>query len=89
MTPFPLIISQPEHLDVNPNGGAAATWLAGNRQVRIQAERTARPRVPSAERLAARQARARARQEALGRELGDFMSAASVVSAEDMRIHRF
>ena len=82
-------IFPPEHFFGNPNGGAAATWLAGNRQVRIQAERVSRPRVPSAERLAARQARARARQAALDRDLDDFLSTASVISADDLHVRHF
>ena len=67
----------------NPHGAAASDHLAQQRNVRIQAERSARRQPTAAEQAEAR------RQRRIDRELGEFMSTASVVTAEDLRVERF
>ena len=74
-------------LSSHPDGAAAHALLAANRATRIRAERLARPAPTLLEQQAARVERARQRE--LGRDLDDFMSAASVGTADPMNIRHF
>ena len=67
----------------HPDGQAASDALARNRAVRIRHERNSRPAPSVLEQQRAREQRNRDR---LGdREIDDFMSAASVYTADEIR----
>ena len=66
----------------HPDGAAATRFLAEQRRDRIQRERRSRPDPTLLEQQAAREQRAR------GREIDDFMSAASVYTAEEVRLQQ-
>ena len=71
------------HSSSHPEGQAASEFLAEQRRVRIATERRSRPAPSRAEQAEARRLRR------IGRELDEFMSAASVYTAdeeEDMRL---
>ena len=66
----------------HPDGAAASDRLAQRRAARIQVERRPRPLLSEAEKAAARH------QRALGREIDDFMSTASVFTAEEIHVRQ-
>ena len=68
-----------EHSPSHPDGPAAHTVLAEQRAARITAARRHRPPPTASEQADFRQRRMR------GRELGEYMSAASAYTADEMR----
>ena len=66
-----------------PDGQAASDALSQNRAVRVRRERNSRPAPSLLEQQRAREQRARDRMR--GREIDEFMSAASVYTADEIR----
>ena len=73
----------------SPNGAAAHNFLAANRAARIRGERHARPAPTLQEQQAAREARAAARDEQRQLELGDYLSVASLATADPLGVRHF
>ena len=84
-------VAPPAQRNLLPNGAAAHQFLADSRAARIRGERAARPAPSAREQQEAREQRARlrardAREAELQRGLDDFMSTASVATADPLNL---